>query len=112
MRDWGKVAVGEGAGDTDVVADVFAAGRVVLDDDKRGGGAGGGEGGLAREGKDKGFIDLGVVEIGEGVEQVLIVWLRDCELATKFISPVLSLTFFSFFLRSIVDRGTGQFEGG
>lgn len=88
MRDWGKVAVGEGGGGTDVVADVFAGGRVVLNDDIGGGGAVGGEGGLARKGNGKGFIHLGVVEIGEGVEEILIVWLRDCELATRFISPV------------------------
>lgn len=94
MRDWGKVAVREGGGGTDVVANVFARGRVVLDDDKGGGGAVGGEGGLTREWNGKGFIDLGVVEVGKRVEEVLIMWLRDCELATKFISPVLSLTLF------------------
>lgn len=87
MRDWSKVAGGEGGGGTDVVADVFASGRVVLDDDIGGGGAVGGEGRLVREGNGKGFIHLSVVEIGEGVEEVLVVWLRDCELATKFISP-------------------------
>lgn len=103
MRDWGKVAVGERGGGTDVVADVFAGGGVVLDDDERGVGAVGGEGRLAREGNGKGFIDLGVVEVGEGVEEVLVVWLRDCELATKFICPVLSLNF----SRSITDGGTG-----
>lgn len=87
MRDWGKVAVGEGGGGTEVVADVFAAGRVVLDHDIGGSGAVGGEGGLAREGNGKGLIYLGVVEIGEGVEEFPIVCLRDCELATKFIFP-------------------------
>lgn len=108
MRDWSKVAGGEGGGGTDVVTDVFASGRVVLDDDIGGGGAVGGEGGLVREGNGKGFIHLSVVEMGEGVEEVLVVWLRDCELATKFISPVLSLNFFFLFVFwSIVDRGTG-----
>lgn len=114
MRDWSKVAVGEGGGGTDVVADVFAGGRVVLDDDVGGGGAVGGEGGLVREGNGEGFIHLGVVEIGEGVEEVLVVWLRDCELATKFMSPVLSLNFFfvfSFFGLLLIE-GRGQFEGG
>ncbi len=87
MRDWSKVAVGEGGGGTDVVADVFAAGRVVLDHDIGGGGAVGGEGGLAREGNGKGLIHLGVVEIGEGVEEFLVVCLRDCELATNVYFP-------------------------
>lgn len=131
MRDWSKIAVGEGAGGTVVVADVFAAGRVVLNDDKGGGEVGGGgggggegrlarEGGLVREGNGKGFIDLDVIEIGEGVEEVLVVWLWDCELApAKFISPILSLKFFFsrllfFFLfvfRSTVVRGTGEIRG-
>lgn len=109
MRDWGKVAVREGGGGTDVVANVFARGRVVLDDDKGGGGAVGGEGGLTREWNGKGLIDLGVVEVGKSVEEVLIVSLRDCELATKFISPVLSLT---LFFRSIIDREIVQLKRG
>lgn len=115
MRDWSKVAVGERGGGTGVVADVFAGGRVVLDDDIGGGGAVGGEGGFAREGNGKGFIHLGVVEIGEGVEEVLVVWLRNCELATKFMSPVLSLDFFFFFFSffgPLLIEGRGQFEGG
>lgn len=127
MRDWSKIAVGEGAGGTVVVADVFAAVRVVLNDDKGGGGVvgGGGEGrlarggGLVREGNGKGFIDLDVIEIGEGVEEVLVVWLWDCELPTKFISPILSLKFlfprfffffFSFFGPLLIE-GQGQLEG-
>lgn len=124
MRDWSKVAVGEGAGGTIVVADVFAGGRVVLNDDKGGGGFVGGEGGMAREGglarkgNGKGFIDLDVVEIGEGLEEVLVVCLWDCELATKFISPILSLKVFFltvFFLPSydpLLIEEQGQFEGG
>lgn len=83
MRDGDEVAVGEGGGGTDVVADVFAAWRVVLDDDKGGGGPVGRERGLAREGNGKGFIHLSVVEVGEGVEEVLIMCLRDCELANN-----------------------------
>lgn len=48
-----------------------------------GGGGGEGEGGLAREGNGKGFIDFGVVEVRKGVEEILVVFVRDCEFATK-----------------------------
>lgn len=89
MRDWGKVAVGEGGGGTEVVANVFAGGRVVLDDNKGGGGAVGGEGGLAREGNGEGFIDLGIVEVRKGVEEVLVVFVRYCEFTTKYFPTSL-----------------------
>lgn len=50
----------------------------------RGGGRGGeGDGGLAREGNGKGFIDLGVVEARKGVEEVLVMFVRDCEFPKK-----------------------------
>lgn len=118
MRDWSKVAVGEGAGGTVVVTDVFAGGRVVLNDDKGGGRfVGGGEGGLARKRNGKGFIDLEIVEIGEGLEEVLVVCLWDCELATSlFPQSLVSSFFLTFFFLSffgpLLIEGQGQFEGG
>lgn len=84
----------------------------------RGRGRGGeGDGGLAREGNGKGFIDLGVVEARKGVEEVLVMFVRDCEFARnkikKSIFPLLNLTFFlSIFDGCILGRrGRERFKG-
>lgn len=71
---------------------------------------------MAREGNGKGFIDLGVVEARKGVEEVLVMFVRDCEFAKnknkKSIFPLLNLTFFlSIFDGCILGGGEGGTGG-
>lgn len=68
---------------------------------------------MAREGNCKGFIDLGVVEARKGVEEVLVMFVRDCEFAKKKkgggeeVSLRLNLTFFGLFLMDEFFFGGG-----